>query len=158
MPVGIGYDIHRLVDDRKLVLGGVEIHYYKGLLGYSDGDALIHSIADACLGAIGSGDIGEHFPNTDARYKGIESSKLLALVMVLVRDKGFAVENVDATVIAEEPKLYPFKKAMAVKLASVMGIDPSQVNIKATTNEEVGSLGKGEAIASYAVVQLRKPV
>ena len=137
MRIGIGYDIHRLVEDRKLFLGGVEIPYVKGLLGYSDGDVLLHAIADAMLGAMSLGDIGQHFPDTDPQYKGIRSKE-------------------DTIILAEEPKVYPFKEKMLDELALMLGIDRSNINVKATTNEGVGSIGKGDAIAAHAVVLLEK--
>jgi 2-C-methyl-D-erythritol 2,4-cyclodiphosphate synthase len=156
MRVGIGYDIHRLVEDRKLFLGGVEIPYFKGLLGYSDGDVVMHAIADAILGALSLGDIGYHFPNTDPECKGMSSSKILDRVLSMVADKSFAVNNVDAVILAEEPKIYPFRAMMVEAIANILGVDKEKVNIKATTNEGVGSLGKGDAIAAYAVVTLEE--
>lgn len=151
---GIGYDIHRLVEERKLFLGGVEIPYVKGLLGYSDGDVLIHAISDALLGAASLGDIGQHFPDNDPSFKGIESSKILKRSVDLISSKNFIVANVDTVVIAEEPKIYPFKERMAENIAAILGIDKSRVNIKATTSEGVGSIGRGDAISAYAVVTL----
>lgn len=156
MRTGIGYDIHRLIEDRPLFLGGIEIPYVKGLLGYSDGDALLHAIADAILGALGLGDIGELFPNDDPQYKDISSSMILRKAAELAAGKGFVVHNLDTVVIAEEPKLYPFKERMAEAIAKTLAIGKDRVNIKATTNEGVGSLGKGEAIAAYAVVTLEE--
>ena len=156
MKVGIGYDIHRLVEDRRLFLGGVEIPYFKGLLGYSDGDVVIHAIADAMLGALALGDIGQHFPNTDPEYKDVSSCKILGKVMAMVTAKNFLVNNIDTMILAEEPKIYPFREAMAEKLANALGIEKEKINIKATTNEGVGSIGKGEAIAAYAVVTLEE--
>ena len=156
MRIGIGYDIHRLVEDRKLQLGGVEIPYVKGLISYTDGDVLLHAIADAILGAMAAGDIGQHFPNTDPEYKDISSSKILAKVLVMVAGKNFAINNVDTMILAEEPKIYPFRAQMVEKLANVLGIEKEKVNIKATTNEGVGSIGKGDAIAAYAVVTLEE--
>lgn len=154
MKVGIGYDIHRLVEDRALILGGIEIPYVKGLLGYSDGDVVLHAIADAMLGAIGSGDIGEYFPNTDEQYKDIKSLEILRKTADMVYSKKLAIGNIDTVIIAEEPKLYPFKQKMVEAIAGILGIDKNKVNIKATTNEGVGSIGKGDAIAAYAVVIL----
>ena len=156
MRAGIGYDIHRLTDGRKLFLGGVEIPYPKGLLGHSDGDALIHAISDAMLGALSLGDIGEHFPNTDPKYKGISSIELLKKVSVLVRDKGFVVNNIDTMVIAEEPRIFPFRDSMIKALSGALGVEASKVSIKATTAEGIGSIGNGEAIAAYAIVTLVK--
>ena len=154
MKVGIGYDIHRLIEDRKLVLGGVEIPYIKGLLGHSDGDVVMHAIADAMLGALALGDIGQHFPNTDSRYKGISSGELVKKVLLLAKEKNFTVNNVDTMILAEEPKVSPFRDKMVDAIAGVLGVAKDRVNIKATTNEGVGSIGKGEAIAAYAVVTL----
>lgn len=156
MKVGIGYDIHRLIEDRPLFLGGIEIPYVKGLLGYSDGDALLHAIADAILGALAMGDIGELFPSDDPQYKDISSVKILRQAAEAAAGKGYAVHNVDSVVIAEEPKLYPFKGRMTEAIAKALAIGVDRVNIKATTNEGVGSLGKGEAIAAYAVVTLEE--
>lgn len=154
MKIGIGYDIHRLVDERKLFLGGVEIPYFKGLIGYSDGDVLLHAISDALLGALALGDIGQHFPNTDPAYKDIRSIEILKKTADIVSAKNYIVSNIDTVVIAEEPKIYPFKEKMSETIASILGIDRSRVNIKATTNEGVGAIGKGEAIAAYAVAML----
>lgn len=156
MKAGIGYDIHRLIEDRPLFLGGVEIPYIKGLLGYSDGDVVSHAISDAILGALGLGDIGELFPNTDPKNKGISSLKILAKTAELAHSKGFVISNVDTVILAEEPKIYPFKNQMVEAMAGALGIDKAQVNIKATTNEGVGSIGKGDAIAAYAVVMLEE--
>jgi 2-C-methyl-D-erythritol 2,4-cyclodiphosphate synthase len=156
MKVGIGYDIHRLVEDRKLFLGGVDIPYIKGLLGYSDGDVLLHAISDAILGAMGLGDIGHHFPNTDPQYKNISSLELLKKVAALMAARRVSIGNIDAVVMAEEPKIGPFRSRMADAISSALGIKKDKVNIKATTNEGVGSLGKGEAIAAYAVVALEE--
>lgn len=154
--IGIGYDIHRLVEGRKLFLGGVEIPYIKGLLGHSDADVLLHTISDALLGALGEGDIGEHFPDTDPKYQGISSSELLKKVAALVEKKGFLITNLDTVVIAEEPVLIPFKKQMQERIAALLGLKTGAVNIKAKTNEGLGEIGKKEAIASYAVVLLRE--
>ena len=156
MRVGIGYDIHRLMEGKKLVLGGVEIPFIKGLVGYSDADVLLHAIADAMLGAASLGDIGLHFPDTDPNYKGARSADLLKKVNELVGQKGYRVNNADVVVIAEEPRIGPFVAGMKKKISEVLNIDQSQVNIKATTNESVGSIGRGEAIASYAVVTLEE--
>jgi 2-C-methyl-D-erythritol 2,4-cyclodiphosphate synthase len=158
MKVGIGYDIHRLVEDRKLLLGGVEIPYFKGLLGYSDGDVVMHAIADAILGALSMGDIGQHFPNTDPEYKDIAGSKILEKVASMAARKHFTVNNVDTMILAEEPKVGPFRDRMTEAVAGALGVEKERVNIKATTNEGVGSLGKGEAIAAYAVVTLEEKI
>jgi len=156
MRVGIGYDIHRLVEDRKLFLGGVEIPYFKGLLGYSDGDVVLHAVSDAMLGALSLGDIGQHFPNTDPEYKGISSVKILKKVLAMVSERGCVVNNVDTMILAEEPKIHPFREKMVETIALALGIARDRVNIKATTNEGVGSLGKSEAIAAYAAVTLEE--
>ncbi len=156
MRVGIGYDIHRLVEERKLFLGGVEIPYIKGLLGYSDGDVLLHAISDAILGGMGLGDIGLHFPNTDPQYKDISSLELLKKVAAIAAAKKVSINNIDTVVLAEEPKIYPFREKMVDAIAGALGIKRDRINIKATTNEGVGSLGKGEAIAAHAVVTLEE--
>ncbi len=156
MRIGIGYDIHRLVEERKLVLGGVEIPYVKGLLGYSDGDVLLHAIVDAILGAMSLGDIGQHFPNTDEQYKDIPSRELIKRVIGIMREKKFVLKNVDTIIMAEEPKVYPFKEKMLDELSSMLGIERNSINVKATTNEGVGSIGRGDAIAAHAVVLLEE--
>ena len=155
MRVGFGYDIHRLIQGRKLVLGGVIIPFEKGLLGHSDADVVLHAVCDALLGAGGLGDIGQHFPDTEPRFKDISSMELLARTFQLVRDKGFCVNNVDATVLAEAPKLARHRSAMQANIARVLELQPADVNIKATTVEGLGSIGKGEAIAAMCVVTLR---
>lgn len=152
--IGIGYDIHRLVVDRKLFLGGVEIPYIKGLLGHSDADALIHAVCDALLGAMGLGDIGEHFPDTDPKYHNIASSELLKKVNDLVKNKGFVINNIDTVVIAQEPKLVPFKKHIRQNLASILTIEEERINVKAKTSEGIGQIGQKEAIACYAIASL----
>jgi len=154
--IGIGYDIHRTTDDRKLFLGGVEIPYVKGLEGHSDADVLLHAICDAILGAAGSDDIGMHFPTTDKRYEKISSLILLKRVWEMVEDKSFKVANIDAVVIAEEPKIGPFKDAMKEKISNVLKIKKDRISIKATTSEGVGTIGRGEAIAAQAVALLEK--
>lgn len=156
MRIGIGYDLHRLVPDRRLVLGGVEIPYIKGLEGYSDADVLTHALCDAILGAIGEGDIGKHFPANDPTYKDCSSLELLKKVARLMAQKGFSIENIDATIVAELPDLSPFKAGMAKTLAEVLEIGPDRVNVKATTTEGMGFIGKGEAISSYAIVSLKE--
>jgi len=152
--IGIGYDIHRLVEGRKLFLGGVEIPYIKGLLGHSDGDALLHAICDALLGALGEGDIGEHFPDTDPQYHNLSSVELLKAVKNLVEEKKFMIVNVDTVVIAQEPKLIPFKKQIRGKIAQILDIKEDCVNIKAKTNEGLGEIGREEGIAAYAAVNI----
>jgi len=152
--IGIGYDIHRLVEGRKLVLGGVEIPFEKGLLGHSDSDVLSHAICDALLGAAGLGDIGTHFPDNDPRWAGASSLAFLTRAVELIAERGYRVQNVDATVIAERPKLMPYVQAMRERLASVLQIDIDQINIKAKTNEGLESVGRGEAVAAQAVALL----
>ena len=154
MRTGIGYDIHRLVSGRRLVLGGVEIPYVKGLLGHSDADVLLHAISDALLGAAGAGDIGEHFPDTGVTYKDISSIELLKAVYDIVKEKGFLIENVDATLIMEEPRIAPFKNKMIEEISKALGLLKERINIKATTAEGVGQIGSGQAIAAVACVSI----
>ena len=154
MRIGHGYDVHRLVAERKLILGGVDVPYSKGLLGHSDADVLLHAISDAILGAIGEGDIGKHFPDTDPAYKGASSIKLLRHVFLLADDKGYRIGNVDATIVAQRPKLAPFIQQMRENIAETLDCDPDRVNVKATTTEELGFAGRGEGIAAYAVALL----
>src|SRR6266568_3242764 len=148
---GIGYDVHRLAKGRKLILGGVEIAHSHGLEGHSDADVLSHAIADALLGAIGAGDIGEHFPNTDESIRGISSIEILKRVAKFLAEKNARVLNVDATVIAEAPKLAPHALAMRQKLAAAIGVSESNVSVKATTNEKLGPIGQGEGMAAIAI-------
>ena len=152
MRSGIGYDVHRLVAGRKLVLGGTDIPYEKGLLGHSDADVLVHSVCDALLGAAGLGDIGLHFPDSDPKYKNISSLTLLAQTNVMVREKGFSIRNIDTIIFAEAPKIGPYRKSMQENLAASVNIDPDCVNIKATTTEGLGTIGKGEGIGAMCVV------
>ena len=147
----MGFDVHRLVEDRPLWLGGVNIHWNRGLLGHSDADVAIHALCDALLGAAALRDIGYHFPDTDPRYKGIDSRLLLRHVMELLDKEGYRLGNCDLTICAEQPKLNPHIPAMQQELAACMGCDPSQVSIKATTTEKLGYTGRGEGIAAYAV-------
>ncbi len=154
MRIGQGYDVHRLCEGRKLVIGGVEIPYEKGLLGHSDADVLVHAVMDALLGAAALGDIGQHFPDTDERYHGISSMELLKLVAGLLQENGFLVENVDSTIIAQKPKLASYRPAMAENIARVLGIEKDQVSVKATTEEGLGFTGAGEGIAAQAVALL----
>jgi 2-C-methyl-D-erythritol 2,4-cyclodiphosphate synthase len=154
--IGIGYDIHRLVPERQLFLGGIEIPYTKGLLGHSDADVLIHAICDALLGAIAGGDIGKLFPDTDPAYRGIRSRELLKIVLELVHKKGYKIANVDTVIIAEEPNLAAFKSRIQENLSKIMKLDKNCVSIKAKTNEGLGALGNKEGIACYAVVLIRK--
>lgn len=153
MRVGIGYDVHRLVDNRRLILGGVQIPYAQGLLGHSDADVLTHAICDAILGAAGLGDIGVHFPDTDAAYADINSLVLLKQVKVLV-DQDYAVQNVDSTVIAERPKIAAYIPKMRQQLADTLSVSVDRINIKATTSEGLGFIGEGKAIAAQAIVSL----
>lgn len=154
----MGYDVHRLVSDRKLILGGVEIPYEKGLLGHSDADVLLHAIMDALLGAAALGDIGKHFPDTDAAYKGISSLKLLEKVGTLLEEHLFLIENIDALIIAQEPKMRPHIDAMRENIAETLKIDITQVNVKATTEEGLGFTGNGEGISAQAVCMLTTPM
>lgn len=152
--VGQGFDVHALVPDRKLILGGVTIPYHLGLLGHSDADALLHAITDALLGAAGLGDIGHHFPDTDARWKDADSRALLRAALATVRAAGWRVNNVDATVIAQAPRIAPHVSAMRANIASDLGIDIDRANIKGKTTERLGFTGRGEGIAAEAVVLL----
>ena len=158
MRIGMGYDVHRLTEGRKLVMGGVEIPYEKGLLGHSDADVLLHAVMDALLGAAALGDIGKHFPDTDPAYKGISSLKLLSCVGELLEENCFFIENIDATIIAQAPKMRPHIDAMRENIAKMLGIDISQVNVKATTEEGLGFTGNGEGISAQAVCLLASPV
>jgi len=155
MRTGIGFDTHRLVEGRKLVLGGVEIAHTLGLLGHSDADVLAHAIMDALLGAIADGDIGQHFPDTDAKWKNADSLKLLEAVVARVRAQGWEVVNVDATVLAERPKLMPHIPAMRERLAQAMGVEVGAVSVKATTVEGLGAIGRQEGISAMAVATVR---
>lgn len=154
MRIGTGYDVHRLTEDRLLILGGVTIPYEKGLLGHSDADVLVHAIMDALLGAAALGDIGKHFPDSDPEYKGISSMKLLSHVRELLEQNGYLVGNIDSTIVAQAPKLAPFLPQMIANIAEVLGIDASQVSVKATTEERLGFTGSGEGIAAQAVCLL----
>lgn len=156
MRIGMGYDVHRLVEGRKLILGGVEIPYEKGLLGHSDADVLLHAVMDALLGAAALGDIGRHFPDTDPEYEGASSIKLLEHVGKLICVKGYKVGNIDATIIAQKPKMAPHIEEMVKNVAMTLGIDTDQVNIKATTEEGLGFTGTGEGISSQAVACLER--
>ena len=157
MRVGMGYDVHRLVEDRKLIIGGVEIPYEKGLLGHSDADVLLHAIMDALLGAAALGDIGKHFPDTDEAYKGASSMKLLEKVGELLTDEGYYIINIDATIIAQAPKMRPHIAKMEENIAAALGIDTDQINVKATTEEGLGFTGCGEGISSQAICSIDKP-
>jgi len=154
--VGEGWDVHALVEGRKLMLGGVEIPYEKGLLGHSDADALLHAITDALLGAAGLGDIGRHFPDTDPRFKGADSSVLLAEAAARVRAQGWQIGNVDSTIVAQAPKMAPHIPAMRERIAATLGLAPEQVNVKAKTAEKLGPVGQGLSIEARAVVLLHR--
>lgn len=158
MRIGVGYDIHRLVPGRKLVLGGVTISFEKGLLGHSDADVLLHAVCDALLGAAGLGDIGLHFPDTDERFKDISSVRLLNMTCQMLRDKGYTVKNIDSTIFAEAPKLSPYRNAMEEVMAQTAGVDLDCVNIKATTTEGLGMIGRGEGIGAMCVVLIQASV
>ena len=154
--IGHGYDVHRLVENRKLILGGVEIPYEKGLLGHSDADVLLHAFSDALLGALALGDIGKHFPDTDPAYAGADSLKLLELVVEKVREQGYAVGNLDATVLCQKPKLAPYIDSMREKIAAACGVSAEQVSVKATTEEKLGFTGEGLGISAHCVCLLVK--
>lgn len=155
MKVGIGIDFHRLAEGRKLIIGGVEIECEKGLIGYSDADVLTHSICDALLGAAGLGDIGQQFPDTDEQYRGISSLKLLGEVKAMLQERGYQVNNIDSVTVAEAPKLAAYIPEMIEKIAITLEVSPRKINIKATTAEKMGALGRGEGIAAYSIASLR---
>ncbi len=157
MRIGMGYDVHRLVSDRELILGGVRVPYEKGLLGHSDADVLLHAVMDALLGAAALGDIGKHFPDTDPAYQGISSLELLKRVGGLLAEKGFLIENIDSTVIAQAPKLRPYIDAMRENIAGALELDAEFVSVKATTEEGLGFTGTGEGISAQAVCLLTSP-
>lgn len=154
MRIGHGYDVHRLVEGRKLIMGGVDIPYEKGLLGHSDADVLLHAISDALLGALGEGDIGRHFPDTDPAFKGADSLKLLAHVMAIADQRGYELGNLDATIVAQRPKMAPHIPVMCANIARVLKSTVGQINVKATTEEGLGFTGSGEGISAHAVVLL----
>lgn len=156
MRIGEGYDVHRLTENRRLVLGGVEIPYEKGLLGHSDADALLHALMDAMLGALALGDIGKHFPDTDERYKGIDSRELLRHTAALIHEKGWELGNADMTIIAQAPKMAPHIQTMRANIAADLGTDIDNISVKATTEEKLGFTGAGEGIAARAVVLLKR--
>lgn len=158
MRIGMGYDVHRLTEERKLIIGGVEIPYEKGLLGHSDADVLLHAISDALLGAAALGDIGKHFPDSDPAYKGISSLLLLGKVGEMLEENLFFIENIDATIIAQAPKMRPYIDTMRENIAKTLGIDIRQVNIKATTEEGLGFTGSGEGISAQAICMLTSPI
>jgi 2-C-methyl-D-erythritol 2,4-cyclodiphosphate synthase len=152
MQIGIGYDVHRLVTGRQLILGGAVIPFEKGLEGHSDADVLVHAICDALLGAVGRGDIGQHFPDTDPRYKDISSLKLLVRTGALVRQKGYTIQNIDTIIFAEAPRIGPYRENMQKNLARAVEVAPACINIKATTTEGLGPIGRGEGIGAMSVV------
>ncbi|GAA0103229.1 2-C-methyl-D-erythritol 2,4-cyclodiphosphate synthase [Paraclostridium bifermentans] len=154
MRVGMGYDVHKLVENRKLILGGVEIEHEKGLLGHSDADVLLHAIMDSILGALALGDIGKHFPDTDEKYKGADSMKLLEHVYNLIKEKGYAIGNLDATIIAQAPKMAPHIQKMRENIARVLNTDINNINVKATTEEGLGFTGNKEGISSQSICLL----
>lgn len=156
MRVGMGYDVHRLVPDRDLVLGGVTIDYERGLLGHSDADVLLHAVMDALLGAAALGDIGGHFPDTDPKYKGADSIRLLEAVRKLVKQEGYRIGNIDATIIAQKPKMSPYIEQMRENIARALEVDISQINVKATTEEGLGFTGEGAGISSQAICLLEE--
>lgn len=155
MRVGIGYDVHKLTEGRELILGGVKIPYEKGLLGHSDADVLVHAVMDALLGAAALGDIGKHFPDSDNKYKGISSLKLLGYVGSLLEEKYYTIENIDATIIAQRPKMSAYIDKMRENIASVLKIDKEQISVKATTEEGLGFTGTGEGISAQAICLLK---
>lgn len=154
--IGFGYDVHRLVQGRPLILGGIQIPYLYGLQGHSDADVLLHAICDALLGAIGEGDIGRHFPDTDPQYRDIQSTLLLQRTMEKVKEKNFHLLNVDATLVAQKPKLAEHLPKMLIRISKILNVETERVNVKATTEEGLGFTGRGEGIAAYAVVLLEK--
>jgi len=154
--VGHGYDVHQLVEGRKLIIGGVDIPYEKGLLGHSDADVLVHAVMDALLGAAALGDIGQHFPDHDPRYSGADSLKLLEHVCALLHERGLRIGNIDCTVVAQRPKLAPYLDEMRSRIAAVCALRPERVNVKATTEEHLGFTGRGEGIAAHAVALIRE--
>ncbi|OZI10612.1 2-C-methyl-D-erythritol 2,4-cyclodiphosphate synthase [Bacillaceae bacterium SAS-127] len=155
--IGQGFDVHQLTEGRPLIIGGIEIPYEKGLLGHSDADVLLHTIADACLGAVGEGDIGKHFPDTDPAFKDADSAVLLQHVWKLVKEKGYVLGNIDCTIMAQQPKMAPHIEKMRNRIAELLEADATQVNVKATTTEKLGFVGREEGVASQATVLLVKP-
>jgi 2-C-methyl-D-erythritol 2,4-cyclodiphosphate synthase len=154
--IGFGYDLHKLVEGESLILGGVKIDSPIGTLAHSDGDVLIHSIVDAILGAMGEGDIGEHFPDTDQKNKDIDSTEILSYTLNLMNENGYSLVNTDNTIVLEKPKLSPIKEAIRKSVASLLGLNEKRVNIKATTNEKQDSMGRGDSIVVYSICQLEK--
>jgi 2-C-methyl-D-erythritol 2,4-cyclodiphosphate synthase len=156
MRIGQGFDVHRLVPARPLVLGGVEIPFERGLEGHSDGDALLHAVADAILGAIGAGDLGRHFPSSEDRWRGVASAEILGEVVARMQSEGFSVENLDATIVAQAPRLAPFQSEMEKNLIEILGTQADRVNLKLTSTDRLGAIGRGEGIAGLAVVLLSR--
>lgn len=154
--IGQGFDVHKFAENRPLIIGGIEIPYEKGLIGHSDADVLLHTVADACLGAIGEGDIGRHFPDTDPAFKDADSAKLLEHVWQLVKNRGYTLVNIDCTIMAQKPKMAPHTDKMREKIAHLLEAEQSQVNVKATTTERLGFVGREEGIATQAAVLLQK--
>ncbi|MDR7002478.1 2-C-methyl-D-erythritol 2,4-cyclodiphosphate synthase [Neobacillus niacini] len=154
--IGQGFDVHQLTEGRPLIIGGIKIPYEKGLLGHSDADVLLHTVSDACLGAIGEGDIGRHFPDTDPNFKDADSAKLMEHVWKLVKEKGYELVNADCTIIAQKPKMAPYIAQMKGRIAELLEAAPDQINVKATTTEKLGFTGREEGIAAQAVVLLKK--
>lgn len=154
--IGQGFDVHQLTEGRPLIIGGIEIPYEKGLIGHSDADVLLHTITDACLGAIGEGDIGRHFPDTDPAFKDADSAKLLVHIWQIIKDRGYELVNADCTIIAEKPKMAPYIEQIKARIAELLQCTPEQINVKATTTEKLGFTGRGEGIAAQAVVLLQK--
>ncbi|WP_442637079.1 2-C-methyl-D-erythritol 2,4-cyclodiphosphate synthase [Rossellomorea marisflavi] len=154
--IGQGFDVHQLVEDRPLIMGGITIPYEKGLLGHSDADVLLHAVSDACLGAIAAGDIGKHFPDTDEEFKDADSAKLLQHVWAMVKEEGYELGNIDCTIIAQKPKMAPYIDEMRARIAELLEADPSQVNVKATTSEKLGFTGRGEGIAAQTTVLVKQ--
>lgn len=154
--IGQGFDVHQLVEGRPLIIGGITIPYEKGLLGHSDADVLLHTVSDACLGAIGEGDIGKHFPDTDPNFKDADSAKLQQHVWELVKEKGYKLGNIDCTIIAQKPKMAPYIEQIRERIAELLEADQSKVNVKATTTEQLGFTGRGEGIAAQVAVLLEK--
>jgi 2-C-methyl-D-erythritol 2,4-cyclodiphosphate synthase len=154
--IGQGFDVHQLTEGRPLIIGGITIPYDKGLLGHSDADVLLHTVSDACLGAIGEGDIGRHFPDTDPNFKDADSAKLMEHVWILVKEKGYELVNADCTIIAQKPKMAPHIGQMKERIAELLEASPDQINVKATTTEKLGFTGRGEGIAAQVAVLLKK--
>jgi 2-C-methyl-D-erythritol 2,4-cyclodiphosphate synthase len=154
--IGQGFDVHQLTEGRPLIIGGITIPYEKGLLGHSDADVLLHTVSDACLGAIGEGDIGRHFPDTDPNFKDADSAKLMEHVWMLVKEKGYELVNADCTIIAQMPKMSPYIEQMKERIAELLEASPEQINVKATTTEKLGFTGRGEGIAAQVAVLLKK--